>query len=726
LKAVASRETADRLIADGNRAEDAGRVEEACERYREAVRAAPDYAKAHLNFGIGLEAAGAVEPAIESYQAALAIDPADPYAAYNFGKLLYTRGSPQEAEPLLRRALQNRPAFPEAQVVLSRVLEAQGNLGAAAAALEIAMRLKPNDFGALYLYAGVLLKQERLDEAQAALKRALAIDPENPDANYALATLLIARGKPGDAEALLRTVLKRDPQSVEAQVRLFDVYDARGDLPAAAAQLEAVLKLKPEWADALFNYGNVLKKLMRLGDAESAFRRALAADPGHSRACRALGSVLLGQCRADEALALYRVARERFPADLDLESAELFALNSSGSIADEELFARHAAFGKRLEQAHPQRFQSFRNAKDAERRLRIGYVSGDFCYHVVTLFTLPVVERHDRSAFEVYCYSTGGRVDGYSRELSRRADVWRDVSSLSTTTLADAIHRDGIDILVDLGGHSGVPQLAVFAQQPAPVQATWLGYLNTTGMTRMHYRITDRHADPPGLTDRYHTEKLVRLPHSQWCYRPFVSIPCAETPSCARNGQITFGSFNQALKISPLACRLWAEILRGVPGSRLVILGIADERARDRLAEEIAGAGGERSRVTVQPYVSLQDYFNWYNSVDIALDTMPYSGGTTSCDALWMGVPVVTVPGTRPSSRSSASVLSTAGLPEWIASSPEDYVRLAVEKSRDATRLAELRKSLRDRFRQSPLMDEKGFVRDLENVYRDMWRAWCQ
>ena len=724
MKAVESRETADRLIAEGNRAEDAGRIEEACQRYREAVQAAPDYARAHLNLGIGLEAAGGLDEAARSYQAALAIDSANPYAAYNLGKLLYTRGRPQDAEPLLRQALQNRPAFPEAQVVLSRVLEAQGNLGAAAAALEIAMRLNPDDFGALYLYAGILLRQERLDEAQSALKRALAIEPENPDANYALASLHIARGRPGDAEALLRTVLKRDPASVETRVRLFEIYDARGDFPAAAAELEAVLKVRPDWADALFNYGNVLRKLTRLDDAESAFRRALGAEPGHSRASRALGSVLLGQCRTDDALALYRSARERLPGDLDLESAELFALLGSESIADDALFARHVAFGKRLEQAHPPRFQPFRNVKDPGRRLRIGYVSGDFGYHVVTLFALPVVERHDRPAFEVYCYSTGGRADGYTREIARRADVWRDASALPAAALADAIHRDGIDILVDLGGHSGVPQLAVFAEQPAPVQATWLGYLGTTGMTRMHYRITDRYADPPGLTDRYHTEKLIRLPHSQWCYRPFVSIPCAETPPQARNGYVTFGSFNQALKISPSARRLWGEILRRVPGSRLVILGIADERARDRLAAEIVG--DERDRVTVLPYVSLQDYFNGFNSVDIALDTMPYSGGTTACDALWMGVPVVTVPGTRPSSRSTASVLTTAGLPEWIASTPEDYVQLAVEKTRDVTQLGELRKSLRDRFRQSPLMDEKGFVRDLEDAYRGVWRAWIQ
>lgn len=723
---VSGHEAADRLIAEGNRVEEAGRSQEACERYREAVLAAPGYAKAHLNLGIGLEAAGAADEATRSYETALAIDPADPFAAYNLGKLLYTRGLLAEAERLLRQALQNRPGFPEAQVVLSRVLESQGNLGAAAAALESAMRLRPEDVGAIYFYASVLWKQNRLDEAQGALRRAIAIDPENVDANFTLAALLIAAGKPGEAESLLRAILKRNPDSVDAHARLFDIYDSRGDLSAAAVELEAVLKARPDWADALYNYGCVLKKLMRLTDAENAFRRVLAADAGHSRTYRMLGSVLLGQCRAEEALALYGTARERCPDDFELESAELFALNSYEHTAEDALFARHAAFGTRIEQAYPPRFKPFRNVRDPERRLRIGYVSGDFRYHVVTLFMIPMVEGHDRAAVEVYCYSTGARVDDYTRKLSARADVWREVSSLSASALADAINHDRIDILVDLGGHSGIPHLAVFAQQPAPVQATWLGYLNTTGMTRIHYRISDRYADPPQLTERYHTEALVRLPHSQWCYRPFISVACAEMPPLVRKGHVTFGSFNQALKISRVVRRLWAEILQRVPGSRLVILGVEAGRGRDDLVADLAAAGGDSARISILPYVSLQDYFEWFNSVDIALDTMPYSGGTTTCDALWMGVPVVTAPGSRPSSRSTASILSTAGLPEWIASGAEDYVRLAAEYARDEARLVGLRNLLRERLRQSPLMDEEKFVRDVENAYRWMWRNWCR
>ncbi|MGH8640468.1 MAG: tetratricopeptide repeat protein, partial [Burkholderiales bacterium] len=528
-------------------------------------------------------------------------------------------------------------------------------------------------------HAAVLGKLGRLGEAQAALERALEVDPGNPDAALELARVLLARNEPGRAEPHLRAALARKPDFVEARAALSQVLDAHSDFAAAATELEAVLKRRPDWADALYNYGAVLKKLMQVPQAESALRRVLALDPKHARAYRLLGSVLLGQCRMDEALALYRDARERCPGDFDLESAELFALNLSPGIGDDALFARHVEFGKRIESAHPSRFRPFRNTREPGRRLRVGYVSGDFCYNVVALFMLPVVEHHDRSGVEVFCYSTGGRVDDYGRRLSRHADVWREAGAMSAAELAEEINRDRIDILVDLGGHTGIPQLAVFAQQPAPVQATWLGYLNTTGMARIHYRVSDRHADPPGLTESHHTETLLRLPHSQWCYRPFLTTARAEMPPCTRNGYATFGSFNQALKLSSSSRRLWAEILARLPDSRLIVVGVPEGRARDELWRDLTAAGAGRERITLLPYVALPDYFRRLDEIDIALDTTPYSGGTTTCDALWMGVPVITVPGSRSSSRSAASLLTTAGLADWIASTPEDYVRIAVE-----------------------------------------------
>lgn len=679
-------DAAERLIAEGNRAEDAGKIHEACALYREALRLAPQSARAHLNLGIALQALGDERGAIARYEQALVLDPANPYAGYNFGKLRYERGAHGEAERLLRRALRGRPDFPEARVVLACALEAQGNVQAAATELDAALRSKPDDFGALFIYAGVLRRLGRMDDAASALRRALAVDPQN----------------------------------LEARATLFHVLEAKGDPAGAALEIEAVLCQRPDWAEALFNHGCVLNKLMRAAEAEAAFRRTIAVDPGFTRAYRMLGSVLLAQCRIDEALELYR----RAPRDPDLVSAELFALNASETGSEDELFARHAEFGRRLEETYPARFAS-PGTRDPKRRLRIGYVSGDFSYHVVALFMLPVLERRDRAAIEVFCYSTSERVDEYTRQLMAHADAWRPCAGLPDAQLADAIHADCIDILVDLAGHSGEPQLRVFAQKPAPVQATWLGYLNTTGMTRMDYRISDRYADPPGLTEARHTEKLARLPHSQWCYRPFMSAASAAAPPCASNGFFTFGSFNQAVKLSHASRGSWAQILSRVPGSRLVVLGVPAGRAQDRLAADFAAAGIDAARIRLVPYASLQDYFGWYNRVDIALDTTPYSGGTTTCDALWMGVPVLTAPGERPGSRSAASILATAGLPDWIASSGAEYVERAVEFSQNQEVLANLRATLRPRMQASPLMDEEGFTRNLENLYRQMWRQYC-
>lgn len=668
-------ERADALIAEGNRAEDAGKLHEACALYREAVKLAPRSARAHLNLGIALQALGDEAGAVAGYEQALALDAANPYASYNFGKLRYERGAPVEAERLLRQALRTKADFVQARVMLACALDAQGKAEAAAAELELVPAEK-RDFGALFIHAGILRKLGRLDAAAAALRRAVLLDPAG----------------------------------VDARAALFHVLDAQGDAAGAARELEAVLQQRPDWTEALYNYGVVLKKLMRPAEAEAALRRAIAADPGFVRAIRLLGGVLLGQCRIDEALELYRHA----PRDAELVSAELFALNASERISEDELFARHAAFGRELEQSVPARF-TFSNRKDAARRLRIGYVSGDFSYHVVTLFLLPVLERRNRAAVEVFCYSTAERVDEYTRKLAAHADAWRPCAGLSDAQLAEAIHADGIDILVDLAGHSGEPKLPVFAHKPAPVQATWLGYLNTTGLTRIDYRISDATADP---SHARHTEKLARLPHSQWCYRPFIQASAVATPPLQKNGYLTFGSFNQVLKLSQASRRLWRQILEKIPGSRLVILGVPPGRGHDDLSRDIPEA-------TLVPYVSLQDYFAWYNQVDIALDTTPYSGGTTTCDALWMGVPVLTVPGERPSSRSAASILTSAGMSEWIASDADDYVRRAVGFAGDAQLLANLRVTLRARLQASPLMDEAGFTKDLENLYRQMWRAYC-
>lgn len=656
------------------------------------MRAAPRYAKAHLNLGIALEALGRAEEAAASYEAVLAMEPADPYAHYNLGKLHFTRGAPEAAERHLRAALERRPEIAEARIVLAHVLEARGDAAGAAAAFDEALKSRPGDFGAWFGFGQTLRRLGRLGEAQAAFERALALDPANADAHSAL----------------------------------FDLHQSQGNLASAAKHVAAVLRQRPDWADALFNQGMVLMRMQRLGEAEAAFRRLIALDPGYRTAYRMLGSVLHRAARIDETLALCRAARQRFPDWFELESFELFVLNFVEHISAGDAFERHRQFGARLERANPARSVPFANTPDPQRRLRVGYLSGDFCYHVVPLFMLPLAERGDRAAIETYCYSVGGTTDAITRRLMAASDVWRDAAAMSDAELSDAIQRDGIDILVDLAGHSGIPRLGVFARQPAPVQATWLGYLNTTGLTRIQHRISDGYCDPPGLTDRYHTEALARLPGSQWCYRPFVAVEQASSAPVESNGFVTFGSFNQAPKLSPSVRRLWAQIMQALPDSRLVVAGIQDEGVRELLWRDFAGSGIDRARIAFRPYGSLPDYYRWYNEVDIALDTTLYSGGTTTLDALWMGVPVVTLPGERPASRSAASILAAVGLEDWIASSGEDYVRRAAAFARDNARLADLRRTLRARVRASPLMDEARFARDMEALYRRMWREWCE
>jgi predicted O-linked N-acetylglucosamine transferase (SPINDLY family) len=715
---------ADRLIAAGNAAEQAGNVAQACEHYRAAIQAAPRYARAHLNLGIGLEALGEADQAIAAYEATLAIDPAHAPACYNLGRLLFLRDALDRAEPLLRQALASNPGFVDARVVLARLLEQKNDLAAAVAELESALRARPDHLGMLHNQADLLVRLGRLEDAEAALRRAVGAAPDDFDANYRLACLLAQAQKPAEAEEFFDEALRCNPDSFEARVMLADLLLSHGQLEAAAEQTEAALKLRPDSTHLLFNQGLVLKRMARNADAEAAFRRILELDPTYVRAWLMLGAMLVSRSRVREALEVFAEGRRHCPDAFELESPELFALNCLADIPPDELFRRHADFGRRLEQAEVA-FGAHANLPDPFRRLRIGFLSADLQYHVVAFFLIPLLEHRDRSAVEVVCYSAGDTADRHTATLRSLSDLWRPVARMPAHEVAELIHRDRVDILVDLAGHSGVPNLRVFAQQPAPVQVSWLGYLNTTGLTRIQYRITDARCDPPGLTDRLHTEKLVRLPHAQWCYRPLEDVPVQPEPPLVRNGHVTFGSFNQTAKISPLVRRLWGEILVRLPGARLLVMGVMDPRAQEDLHADLERMGVDRGRVEMAPFMAPAQYLEVLGTVDIGLDTTPFSGGTTTLDALWMGVPVVTLPGVRSWSRSAASILAVAGLQDWTAQSEEDYVRLAVGFAGQPERLRALRTSLRATLSASPLMDTTMFARDMETAWRDMWRAWC-
>ena len=609
----------------------------------------------------------------------------------------------------------------DALVAQGNDLEDAGDVVQAEAMYREAVAAAPSHPRA-HLNLGVALAEKGDQEgAIAAYEQVLAIDPSHPFGNYNYGRLAFLRGDLAKAETLLAEALRAKPEFPQALVVRSDVLDALGKPAAAIEALQAALRLQPADAGAWFNLALMLQKSRRPDDAEAALERALEGEPDNPAALELQMRVLRDQGFAAEALVPLRKVIERDATSWAHRSFELMLMSFVDGVAASTQFRRHLEFGNDLERAVPVRFDSGADHGNPKRRLRVGYLSADYVLHAVTIFLAPVLECHDRSQVEVFCYSFGSKQDSMTERVRASADHWRDVASLSDDELADAIHADGIDVLVDLMGHTGQPRLGVFCQRPAPVQVGWLGYLNTTGLTRMDYRITDVRSDPPALSQPFHTERLVPMPASQWCYRALVSQDIDPDAPFERNGHLTFGSFNSALKVTPAACRLWAQTMLRVPGSRLVIGDVSSEHKRAAILRDIARFGVAEERVAFVPRVPFDEYLGLYNLVDITFDTFPYGGGTTTFDSLWMGVPVLATIGETPVSRSAASILTALGLEDWIAPSVDDFVDVAVARASDRAVLRALRTALRPRMQGSLLTDLPRYTRDLEAAYRRMW-----
>ena len=623
------------------------------------------------------------------------------------------------------------PAPSPEDVARADALVAQGNEQEDAGRLDQAEALYRSAVAAApghargHLNLGIVLAARNdADGAAAAYDKVLAIDPCHPFGNYNYARLAWLRGDVARAESLVYAALRAKPDFPQALVLQSNVLDALGKTAPAIEAMEAALRLQPDDAGAWFNLAFLLHRALRADDARAAVERALAGEPGNPGAQALLSRVLRDQGFAAEALPPVRAAIASDPAAWENRSFELLMMNFLEDVQADELFRRHVQFGVDIERAVPVRFERFPERGDPLRRLRVGYLSGDIHLHPVTFFLIPLLEHHDRSQVEVFCYSYGGREDDTTRSVRRLSDHWCDASAMSDEQLADRIHADAIDVLVDLTGHAGAqPRLPVFCQRPAPVQVAWVGYLNTTGLTRMDFRVCDRLTDPIETAQPLHTERLLHLPESQWCYRPMLDEPVDPVAPLERNGHVTFGSFNAALKITPQTCRRWGELMARLPGSRLLVADVNHESKRAAIRRDLASAGVAGDRVEFMARVTLDKYLALFNKVDISLDTFPYGGGTTTFDSLWMGVPVVATVGDIPASRSAASILTALGLSEWIAPSVAEWVDVAVALASDRDAIVSLRKGLRARLQASPLTDLKRYARDLESAYRDMWNA---
>jgi predicted O-linked N-acetylglucosamine transferase (SPINDLY family) len=586
----------------------------------------------------------------------------------------------------------------------------------------------PSTLDRRYFDAVELIETRRDDEAEVVLRAILAEDTSHALTLRRLAWMCHQRGDDAEAGTLLARSLEREPDNADAHLNLGVVLASLGRDAEAEASYRRGLARKPASVDGHNNLGVLLEHTGRYGEAEASYRRASKLAPDVVHPLNNLAVLLKESGRLDEAIAIQRRAIALDPELPAGRSNLLYKLVYDETVSPQALFDEHAAWGREMAARYATAGARFANAPQPDRRLRIGYVSADFRHHSVAFFAEALLAAHDKNAVEVFLFANDTRADAVTRRLTAHADRVVSIFGMADERAAAQIRALGIDILVDLSGHTSGNRMMLFARKPAPVQATWLGYPATTGLPTIDYRITDAVADPPGEADALHTERLVRIDGGFLCYRP-LDLAGAVAPLPARAaGYVTFGSFNNFAKLSPGTIALWARLLREVPDARLLLKASqfkdADTRARCHAAFTAAGVASDRIEI-VPPLPDTADHLALYGRVDIALDPLTYNGSTTTCEALWMGVPTVTLRGDRHVSRVGASIMTTIGLGELIAGDADDYLAIASRLAHDLDHLAEIRAGMRERLRASPLCDAPRFARAMEAAYRDIWQRWC-
>jgi protein O-GlcNAc transferase len=565
----------------------------------------------------------------------------------------------------------------------------------------------------------------RLAEAAAACRMLLQQDPDDIEVLHLLGHVLGAQGAHAAAVTVLQRLTALAADDADAQLSLGLALQAQGSRADAARAFEAALRQRPAFAGALAPLAAVLTELGESDRAEDAYRELVALEPQLAGAHLNLGVNLLSQGRLDEGIASYRRALEANPDSVSAHTNLVYALNFQAGRTPDEIFDAHRAWAARHADALLNRHPPPANDRTPQRRLRIGYVSPDFCNHSVSYFVEPLLACHDPAQVEVYCYSDVRREDDYTRRLQNYRVHWRPTAALSDDALFQTIRDDRIDILVDLAGHTRGNRLLVFARRPAPVAVTAYGYINTTGLSAIDYRLTDAHMDPPGLREHCYSEKLARLPRIYMVFRPPPQAPAVNAPPAQANGHLTFGSYSGLFKISDEDLATWAAILQAVPGARLKIAAVNSARAAQRLRGIFAAHGVAAGRIDCLAAMPYERYLASHHDIDIALDTFPCNGVTTTVHSLWMGVPVVVRSGACCVSRAASSQLVNVGLGDLIARSASEYREIAVALAADAGRRQALRANLRAMMAAAPNTDAAGVTAELEALYRRMWTDWC-
>jgi protein O-GlcNAc transferase len=712
----------------GNACSTLGRDAESLDFLSRACSLSPQTGLYWGDYGKQLLQSGRFGEAAESFSRYLRQHPEDLGAHLMYGQALLALGLTQEAMDEAGFVLARQPKSVPALSLLGDVMRKVGQLDEAISLYQAALREDATHHEIWHNLASVFALAQRWKEAASCAAEAIHLSPGLWQAHLCLGLALYRQKLYEDAEVCLREAHRLSGGHADTCLELGNLALARRDGNTAMQWYLDAIQHSPHNVAAILNAAHLFRLNGGIGEALKLARLAMRVAPTNTVGMNLEATCLTEMGRMREAMAVYQKMLEHDPKDSHARSNLLYNLNFHTAFDPEAVSRIHRAWGG-IAEAEAREWGVRRTVRTtAEKRIRVGYVSGDFRRHSVMYFLSCLLEGHDREAFEIYCYSAVDREDEVTAAVRSLDLVWRDVSAMPDAEVAKLISQDEIDILVDLSGHTGGGKIAVFAAKPAPIQCSYLGYPNTTGLSTVDYRLVDSLTDPPGLTDGLYSEKLVRLDPTFLCFEaPTVDVAVNPEPPCVSGG-LRFGTFNNSKKIDARTAEAWGALLRTMPAARLILKGrhYRSAESREHVLALLQAEGIAAERVEFrQNELEFANHLAQYNDLDVALDCFPYNGTTTTMEALWMGVPVVTLFGSLHASRVGLSIVTALGKPEWAASNVEEFVAAAKRLAEDPRELASLRRSLREQLRASPLMDARSMVGRVEAFYRDAWRSYC-
>ena len=685
----------------------------------------PAYPQAHYSRADVLLAQGQLAAAAAGYRQALSLHPQFAEAHCNLGNIYKLQGQLDEAVASYRQAIALQPDLHLAHSSLGQIFQAQRKLEEASHCYRQALSIEPNNAEIQSNLGTTLHDQGKHQESIDCYHRALAIRPDAAEIHANLGNALLQSGRGDEAIASYERALTLKPDFAELHTYVGAALKHQGRLEEAIAKYQLALELKPDFSVAHSNLGNILLDLGRVDEAIISYRRALALKPDFAEVHSNLGRALHDQGKLEEAIVCFKTALSIKPDFVDAYTNALVSAQYGSNYSPAQLLADHQAFAQHFEAPLRANWPSHRQHDKSSRRLKIGFMSGDLRQHPVGFFLESALAHIDRTELAITLYATHSEHDALTQRLQAMGDKWSTLVGLSDDQAAQRVRDDGIDILVDLSGHTAHNRLLVCARKPAPIQVTWLGYWATTGLHSIDYILCDRYGIATG-EEQYFVEQPWYLPNTRLCFSPPLDKVSVNALPALTKGHVTFGCFNNLTKMNDAVVALWSQILHSVPTARLLLKAkpLADPSTRQAVLTRFATYSIGADRLILETHSSRADYLATYNRVDIALDPFPFTGATTSVEGLWMGIPLITRRGDRMVARQGEGILHNLGLSDWVATDDASYIAIAIANAANLHRLSELRAVLRGKLLASPLCDAPLFARNLTTALHGMWEKY--